>query len=406
MFGGGGDNTPQKSRRWWTAALLLWLLPGLAACGIDSAPGVTVTDSAGIRTTVSQDVERVFAALDSLPTLSLGGPEASGPAQFFRVQGIHVDAAGRLWVADGQSGELRIFQSDGSHWKTRGGVGEGPGEFLQIRLLGASGADTVSVGDSRVDRITVFSPDGEFVRTESVPSSHRPAPRPIRVFSDGSVLGQLPRIVPAASLEPGQILADSVELVRVRLDSLAIEPYGSATGPLWLWTGRSQVPIPFTANASFDVLGDEVHLVSGAEFRVRVLESGELREVYGVDRAIRPVTRSDIVSYQDLVREYVPEQARTDYLSALDPELLPAVVPGYDRVLVSLDGHVWAQVYESDAAAAHDWDVFDEGAFVGRVHVWSGFHPMTVTQHGLVGVWRDALGVEHVRAYGFSRRLN
>jgi hypothetical protein len=78
------------------------------------------------------------------------------------------------------------------------------------------------------------------------------------------------------------------------------------------------------------------------------------------------------------------------------------VLPGYDRVLVSADGHVWAQVYEADFMAPHNWDVFDEGRrFVGRVQVRGGFYPMTITRDAMVGVWRDTLGVEYVRAYGF-----
>jgi hypothetical protein len=101
----------------------------------------------------------------------------------------------------------------------------------------------------------------------------------------------------------------------------------------------------------------------------------------------------------------VPEQMRADHLSALDHELRPDVLPGYDRVLVSDDGHVWAQGYELDPAVPHDWDVFDaRRRFVGQVHVWSGFYPMTITQNSVVGVWRDTLGVEHVRAYRFARR--
>jgi hypothetical protein len=326
----------------WVKALAavpgLLFLMSVTGCENSDPSDVMVTDSAGVRLTVSENVQRVFAVLDSVPTLSLGGPDATGPTQFSRIQGIHLDPAGRLWVADGQSGELRIFEPDGSHWKTRGGRGEGPGEFVQIRLLNSAPGDTVLVGDGGLDRITIFSPDGEFVRTEVLPSSDRPPPRPFDVFSDGSILGQLPRVVSAASLEPGQVLTDSVELVRVDLATATILPYGMARGPLWIWTGRSQVPVPFTVNASFDAAGTEAYLVSGSDFRVRVFESGELRKVHAIDRSARPVGNSDLESYRAFVQEYVPEQLRADYLSALDHEVRPNVLPAYDRVLVSADG--------------------------------------------------------------------
>jgi hypothetical protein len=377
------------------------LLVGLVACGHEPASRITVTDSAGVRVTVTLDTVATFAALDSIPMVSVGGPNATGASQFSGIQGIHVDKARRIWVADGQAAELRIFDANGAHWKTRGGQGEGPGEFLYIRLLGAARGDSVLIGDSGTDRITVFDPEGEFVRTYRLPGSN---PRPFKVFQDGSVLGVLPRIVAAASVQPGQVLRDSLQLARVGLDSTFLEPYGTAMGPLWLWTGRNQLPLPFTVNASFDVVGSAVHLVSGPDFRIRILEGGRLLESYGVQRQARTVGASDVEAYRVFVEEYIPEQMRPDYLSALDNENRPSLLPAYDRVLAAADGHVWAQVYESDIAAPHEWDVFDtQRRFVGRVHVAAGFYPMAITTDALVGVWRDAMGVEYVRAYRVTR---
>jgi hypothetical protein len=164
------------------------------------------------------------------------------------------------------------------------------------------------------------------------------------------------------------------------------------------------VPVPFTVNASFDVAGTELYLVSGSSFRVRVFESGELRKVHAIDRDPRLVGNADLDSYRAFVQEYVPEQMRADYLSALDHDARPNVLPGYDRVLVSTDGDVWAQVYEPDIGAPHDWDVFDaEGRFLGKVHVASGVYPLLVTGNSVVGIWRDSLGVEHVQRYNLMR---
>lgn len=190
----------------------------------------------------------------------------------------------------------------------------------------------------------------------------------------------------------------------LRLDLEEFEPYGSAPGPLWLWTGRNQVPVPFTTNASFDVVGNHVHLVAGPDFRVEVHNGEGLRAVYGVEREPRIVSASDLDSYRGFVQEYLPEAMQAEYLEALDNEERPDRLPGYDRLIASSDGYVWAQVYESDLAAPHDWDVFDrEGVFRGRVHVWSGFHPFVIAEEVMVGVWRDSMGVEFVRLYRLRR---
>ena len=122
--------TAVQSVAWIVVSIL-----GLSACERDSAATVTVADSAGIRLTLSPDVPTTFAEVDPEPVLSLGGPNAEGPTEFYQIQHVLIDAQDRLWVADGQSGQLRIFQPDGSHWKTRGGRGEGPGEFVRINML-------------------------------------------------------------------------------------------------------------------------------------------------------------------------------------------------------------------------------------------------------------------------------
>jgi hypothetical protein len=79
-------------------------------------------------------------------------------------------------------------------------------------------------------------------------------------------------------------------------------------------------------------------------------------------------------------------------------------MPGYDRVIASKDGFVWAQMYAADLTAPHDWDVFDaEGRYCGQVHVWSGLYPMVISGDVMVGVWRDGMGVESVRKYRLTR---
>ncbi len=378
----------------------VWLTLGLVACQGEPQRAVTVTDSAGVRISISPDSPRTFAEVDSQSVLSLGGPDAAGPTQFYRIQGVQIGPSGTLWVADGGSGELRIFGPGGSHWKTIGGRGEGPGEFMRIRLLGSFRGDSVAAWDAANGRLTVFDGEGEFARTARLPSSGTTQPRAFDVFSDGSILAQITRLVSAGSLAPGQLLTDTVRLVRIDLEDATDEPQGQAPGPLWLWTGRNQVPIPFTINASFDIHDQAVHLVTGPEFRVRVFREGRLSEVYGVARHAREVTQDDVTAYREYTEEFVRESQQRDYLSALGNASLPTVLPAYSRVLVSADGKVWAQVYSPDFLAPGTWDVYGPGReWLGQVQTPGAFRVMGVTADWLVGVWRDDLGVEHVRVY-------
>ena len=89
------------------------------------------------------------------------------------------------------------------------------------------------------------------------------------------------------------------------------------------------------------------------------------------------------------------DEITDDALNAM--RFLPAVVTSAIETTL-------ARVYEVDPAAPHRWDVYDrEGLFNGQVHVSSGFYPMVITPDAVVGVWRDAMGVEHVRKYRLVR---
>jgi len=378
----------------------LLLLPFLGACQGAPRPDVTVEDSAGVRITITRPTDRSYATVDTSPVLSLGGPQASGPAQFYQIQTVHVDSSGALWVVDGQTSEIRLFQPNGVHLATIGGRGEGPGEFLRPRLLGSFRGDSVAVWDDANGRLSVISPDGAMVRTEPAVLVQGVLPRAMRVFDDGSILAQTPRIVSAGSLEAGQLLGDSVRLIRLYPEEPVPEPVAEARGPAWVWTGRSQVPLAFTINASFDVDQDGVYVVAGPEFRVNLFQKGRLSESFGVDRAPRKVSPEDIAAYVDMIRGYMTEPMLSEYLAGVDHPSRPGVLPGYSRVLVSGEGRVWAQIYSPDVFSGAHWDVFSpHREWEGKVDTPAGFSVTEVTRESVVGVWRDELDVEYVRVY-------
>ena len=126
---------------------------------------VTVIDSAGVTITLSADQGTTYVTVDPEPRVSLGGPNAEGPTQFFRIDRV-VFVGDELWVADGQSAELRVFDAQGAHVRTLGGRGDGPGEFMLLRLLGVFAGDSVAAADQRTGQLTVYTADGVRARTE------------------------------------------------------------------------------------------------------------------------------------------------------------------------------------------------------------------------------------------------
>ena len=379
---------------------LICVIATLAACGGGSENGFTVADSAGVRIALTAAAERTFASVDSEPVMSLGGPDVSGPTQFSRIAGVHLDPRGNVWVADGGSAQLRLFHPDGTHWKTRGGRGAGPGEFRRLQLLGAFRGDSVACWDWGLARLTVFDAEGELARTTRMPPGVDAAPRAYDVFPDGSLLVQFPRILAGESLQPGQLLRDTAHLERLELATLNRQPLASAQGAVWVWTGHSQVPLPFTINPSFALDGDVLQLVAGTEFRIRSYQGGRLTESDGVARSPRSVTQEDIATYAALMEDALPQPQRQDYLSVLDHAARPRRLPAYYQVLVAVDGMVWARIYSPNLFGAGTWDVFDGARrWLGQVRTPAGLMVDEVKGDSLLGVWRDTLGVEYVRIY-------
>lgn len=378
----------------------------VAGCNSDLGEStVSVVDSAGVRITISQDDGRSFALVDSVPLLSLGGPGAEGPAQFSNVRGVRLDAGGTLWVVDGASNEARRFSLDGVHRSTVGGSGEGPGEFRRIRPLGEAVGDTVLVWDEALSRLTVLDPSGEFVRNVPLAQGEQIGLQPRAVYEDGSLLVVLRRTVMAAALEPGSVLADTSRLARLDMATGVVNAQASVGGPIWIWNGRGQAPVPFTVNAPYLVQGDRVLVSSGPEFRVHAFSDGALLESFGLDRVLRPVTESDVRAYVDLFADAFSDSVqKAEYLAPLSHPLRPDHLPAYDQILTDDGARVWASVYAPNRLAAATWDVYDpDRAWLGTVETPAGFAVMGIAADKLVGVWRDDFGVEYVRVYGLTR---
>ncbi|MCG6956953.1 MAG: hypothetical protein LJF04_13265 [Gemmatimonadetes bacterium] len=380
------------------ACLALWLVVAVPGCTARGSGGVTVADSAGVRITLSADTSRTFATVDTPAVLSLGGPDASGPTQFRNIRGVRVDPRGNIWVADAQSDEIRIFHPDGSFWKSVGGRGEGPGEFMSVRLLGAFRGDSVAVWDDAQGRMTVLDPEGAVARIVTAHTGEEYPPNAFRVFSDGTVLARIRPVLPAGTLEPGSIIPDTAIFARVDYSDMHIVPEGGAPAPKWLWTGHSQIPIPFTVNPGFDLSGDEVLATSGPFFRIRVFRGGSLVESYGFERDPAPVTAREEQEYIDMFGQGASDSPRRqEYLSVLRNPHVPRVLPAYRSLVVADDGSVWVERYEYGS-----FDVYgSDRVFLGRIEV-----PVQLTQvvdSRLVGVWRDAMNVEYVRIYRYRK---
>jgi hypothetical protein len=148
-----------------SAVLTAVLLLPLAACAGDSGPDTSGTLRTDIDTVggVVQATNAGAAPAWSLErVVAFGGVGGGGeprPDEFGAINALVADADGRVYVAEPQSREVRVFDQDGRHLHSFGRRGAGPGEFASVQSL-AWKADTLFVLDPGNARMQRFTRDG------------------------------------------------------------------------------------------------------------------------------------------------------------------------------------------------------------------------------------------------------
>lgn len=127
--------------------LLLGLFIGLASCEGGDANG-----GGGL----PEEAPRLGGDVD----LRIGQLEGEPPYLFGEIADLALDTAGRIYVADRQASEIRVFARSGRYLFTAGREGEGPGEFSGWRESNEPCEITVEPG-GRIwakagDRLEVF----------------------------------------------------------------------------------------------------------------------------------------------------------------------------------------------------------------------------------------------------------
>ena len=95
----------------------------------------------------------------------IGKLEGEDNYLFARITDVAIDKNGDVFVADGQSAEIRKFNQSGEYIHTIGRKGEGPGEFRNISVMAVNSLDQLIVFDNMAQRISIFSREGEFVKS-------------------------------------------------------------------------------------------------------------------------------------------------------------------------------------------------------------------------------------------------
>ncbi len=352
-----------------TRAISLGFLILLAGCGSNATarlaeiPMDTLANGA-IR--VSNPETGVWGDGDGwrlVPELSIGSIAGAGPDLFGEIAAIEVDALGRIYVADRQAAEVRVFDAEGNHVRTFGRRGRGPGEFEQLSGLGwgadgdlvvvdaANGYinyDTtgawVGVRRRETARMLVmipwpggFGPNGEIFDVDVDFSSGTPRRTLVRYSADLAAEDVIPlpeyqQPTFTASVGPGRVMAAGVPFAPTQY--WTIDPAGS------LWSGVSSEYRLVQQNFAGDTL--------------RIVE----RE-HTPDR----LTEADLEAAMERLEGFVSQGGQ------IDRSLIPDTRPVFGPFFVDDASRLWVAVPRGpEDGLGFELDVFDpEGRYLGRV---------------------------------------
>src|ERR1041384_3518643 len=401
-------------------ATTLVLAAGLSACGGSrggAAGGgeVRSRDSAGIR--IVENRGQAWAdgegwkVVDS-PVVDIGGKGGEAAGDLDQVTGPVSLTDGRLVFANGATSEVRIYDRAARHLHTAGRKGSGPGEYQTFGGLWVGPGDSVLVADILARRLTVLDRDGNLGRSFVLAGqggsfvsiggqvSYALASG---CFADGSVLG-LTQAFQMNDPRAG-VHRDSVTAVRYNgdgtvRDTLGRWPGAETTKMEMSFGGRTMtapMPVPLGRQSTSLVSGD-----------------GKLLSLIRADVKAAPLTPADVAAHrkqqlaalaaQPLMR-MAPAAIVAQLKQRIESAPYPATLPFVQALLADPDGNLWVQEATSPADESARFAVVDStGRLLGRVAMPARLKPTSIGADVVLGVWRDADEVQHVRSYPIRKR--
>jgi hypothetical protein len=345
-------------------------------------------------------------SVETAAHLRLGVAEGDTILEFHDVVDPFLLPDGRVVVPVSGSGTIRVFSPEGRLLESLGRPGDGPGEF---RLLGSAWprGDTIEAFDVVLGRITRFPPDGhpKIVKLDMSPSAQAAVPG---VLPDGWVL------IGVESAGEGR--RDTVAVHRYRLDGSDAGVIARVEGIRRVRTPTTMGPDPLSPRMALAVAGGHVYVAQTLAPVIRVLgPGGRLERELTWSPGDRPSPRE---AFEDVV-EVAAQKAGPAGAERARKKVhaFPVAdrVPAFSGFLVDPDGFAWIEPFDParrsvtfprpvPTAGPITWTVLSpDGAQADSLSLPGSFEPTWIGEDALVGVRRDALGVEYVEVHSLKR---
>ncbi|MEX0894017.1 MAG: hypothetical protein WEB88_17745 [Gemmatimonadota bacterium] len=380
----------------------LLLLFTAAACGTDVGQGgVTVRDSAGIRIVQNPAPAangEVRWRADATPSLTIGAIDGEAAYQLDGVRSVLRLPDGRLLIAQGA--ELRFFDDAGRHLHTAGGEGDGPGEFRRLRSVRTCGSGLIAE-DLQIPRVSRLNADGAFRESAEAPPMDRGSLPPVAGCFGTELVYSLRK---PADVAPGARVLRRDTSVLVRFGTGGTRDTLIRIPRLETFDGLTR---PFGRTALYTLTDSNIHVADTSACEVRSYNlRGRLQRIIRCGAVGQPVDATDVDSIRARYISGVPPSLlEQEILPRLDAVPFPDTKPVLSALRVDTAGHLWLRPYAQPEEGSVRWWVFDpDGAFAGVAETPAGLTVHAIDTAAVLGVWRDEMDVEYVRAYPLFKR--
>ena len=307
---------------------------------------------------------------------------------------------GRIIVANGGSGELRMFDALGTHLTTWGGEGEGPGEFRNLWQIERWPGDSIAAWFAPRRGISVFDAEGNYSRTFTLAAAPGTPPWlqswPFASTSDGFILSVRTADTVVVQLHDGE--------GKVR-SSLGMHE-GSDQNVVNEGTDREFViSTIFGGRTVWEPWGDLVVITTTSRYELRAFtKDGVPARIVRRGHEPRAPGEAEIeaeIRTRPMIAQVGAEPTRRPYHSSVAEHY-----PAFASVMSDALDHLWVREYEvpGEERPGSLWTVFDaEGRVQGLVEMPAGLVIHEIGEDYILGKLRDELDIEYVQVWPLER---
>ncbi|TVP59446.1 MAG: hypothetical protein EA351_01530 [Gemmatimonadales bacterium] len=339
------------------------------------------------------------------------GTEAGPPFSVFHdIRGVVTAEDTLVVVADGESRELRIFNSSGDFVEAFGGRGDGPREFRAIDWVDRCGDAAIVVYDLYRRRVTKWDAQGILLDGFNVESTEpsRPAYALSCGPSEGFAVVGWPDVL---SYRVGQgpyrpdtnvgIVGPDGRLEKVLATVPGSERYryeseGFSDGPRRL--GKTTI-------ARMGAGG--VFVGTGDSYEIEVFRADGGSFTFGKPQESLEFTREMLEVWQNSLLSRVPPGDRAVARRTLARLEMPETLPAYADFRFDGLGLLWVARFPVPGQNRNEWDVWriseSDGVHIASIQVPRSFQVMEIGFDYLMGVDTDSLGIQRIHRYRLSR---